>query len=230
MISGITRIVATVTLLLGAGGAAATGTETWEFEVRLDDRKIGYHRFDLGHEGGRQVLQTEASFDVKVLFINAFRYRHRNTEIWQNGCLASIDAVTDNNGDDLFVRGEQTGERFTLASGSEPAELDGCVQTFAYWNPAILEARRLLNSQTGEYESVAIELDGEDTVSVEGQPVAALRYSLETQGGDITLWYSKDDSRWLALEAPARGDRKIRYLPKRVPDNAPEGVLVADNT
>ena len=51
-----------------------------------------------------------------------------------------------------------------------------------------------------------------------GQPVEAVRYRLNAKAGAITLWYSNDESRrWLALEAPAKGGRKIRYVPVQVP-------------
>jgi hypothetical protein len=59
--------------------------------------------------------------------------------------------------------------------------------------------------------------------------IDALRYSLETPGGEIKLWYASEDRRWLALEAPARGERKIRYVPRQVPPRPPQGVLLASN-
>ena len=76
----------------------------------LNDKPIGFHNFSLTRDGERQTLTTEASFDVKFLFINAFRYRHDNVEVWSDGCLESIYANTDNNGDFFSVRGERYDE------------------------------------------------------------------------------------------------------------------------
>ena len=56
-----------------------------------------------------------------------------------------------------------------------------------------------------------------DMVDVDGSPVEAVRYTLSTSGGDIRLWYTREGL-WLALEAPAKGGRTIRYRPVRLPD------------
>ena len=189
----------------------------WQFDVLLDDKPIGVHTFAVEDTGTALRLETAASFDVKFLFITAFRYRHQNTEVWQDGCLSSIDAVTDSNGKELVVRGRRDGGDFDIAQTDSTKTLPGCVQTFAYWNPAVLESEQLLNSQTGEYESVAVTYEGPDEVSLGGQAIAALRYTLATRGGDITLWYSRDDLTWLGLEAPAKGGRTLAYRPTRVP-------------
>jgi hypothetical protein len=197
---------------------AETYQADWRFEVLLNDKPIGFHSFSLTGAGERQTLTTEAQFDVKFLFINAFRYRHDNTEIWGNGCLDSINATTDSNGDFLSVRGQRHEDSFRLEG--QPAEpLPGeCIQTFAYWNPDILDSSRLLNSQTGELEDVTVIRENLDAVDINGKTVEAIRYRLLAKSGAITLWYSNDASRrWLALEAPAKGGRTLRYIPVRIP-------------
>ncbi len=204
-----------------------TAAAQWRFDVLLDGKPIGYHRFELQHQGEQKVLTTEASFDVKFLFVTAFRYRHENTEVWNDNCLLSIDASTNSNGKKLRVRGSVDDESFNLQSETGSATLPGCVKTFAYWNPAVLESARLLNSQTGEYEEVAVTLEGTEQVAVDGAPVAALRYRLSAQAGDITLWYSQDDKTWLGLEAPAKGGRKILYQAVVVPERTLAEELVA---
>ncbi len=224
-----TCLVATAAATLSIA-AANTRELEWQFGVLLDDKRIGYHNFNVSYDGNQRVLETEAKFDVKVLFLTAFRYRHSNTEIWNDGCLASIDASTNNNGDQLEVIGRRDGGAFALRSHNGESELPKCVQSFAYWNPAILESERLLNSQTGEYEDVSVNFEGEDEVSVGGKSVDALRYRLSAKRGDITLWYATDDRRWLALEAPAKGGRTIRYEPLAVPEPQVFEELVATKT
>ena len=201
-----------------ASHAAVDGAEMkrWQFEVLLDDKAIGEHTFELANEGDRHVLKSRASFDVKFLFVTAFRYRHQSTEVWSDNCLASIDATTDSNGKQLSVRGSSQDNSFNL-EGQEASALPECVQTFAYWNPDVLESTRLLNSQTGAYEAVNISWDGREAVDVSGTPVEADRYRIGTRKGDITLWYSAGDQTWLALEAPAKGGRTLAYRPTHVP-------------
>jgi len=55
--------------------------------VLVDDDKIGYRRFELADLGDERRVRSEAKFDVRLLFVNAFRYRRENTEIWSDGCF-----------------------------------------------------------------------------------------------------------------------------------------------
>ena len=198
--------------------SAETYQADWRFEVLLNDKPIGFHSFSLTGDAERQTLTTEAQFDVKFLFINAFRYRHDNAEIWGKGCLNSINAKTDSNAEFLSVRGQRSDNVFRL-EGQPTGPLPGeCIQTFAYWNPDILDSSRLLNSQTGELEDVTVIQEDLDAVDINGKTVEAIRYRLLARSGTITLWYSNDASRrWLALEAPAKGGRTLRYIPVRIP-------------
>jgi hypothetical protein len=226
-ISTLLRLVLLMAVAAPVSAQAMTPTLNWKFGVLLDDKEIGHHSFRVSQDGSRQLLETEAKFDVKILFITAFRYRHQNTEAWEGDCLATIDAQTDSNGKALAVKGQVQGDRFEVSSATGTANLPECVQTFAYWKPEILEADRLLNSQTGDYEDVTVVFEGADVVEVGSESIAASRYRLSAKAGDIKLWYASDDSRWLALEAPAKGGRTIRYEPVAVPDAAAAKLLMA---
>jgi len=206
-----------VLALSGAAVAEQQDTSAWRFRVLLDDKPIGHHTFELAETGDGYRLTTEAAFDVRILFINAFRYRHRNVETWSGDCLESIDAQTDSNGREFSVTGRRGRDGFSLSANDDDGLLPGCIRTFAYWQPSILGEDRLLNSQTGEYEAVESHFDGRDEIVANGEAIAAERYVLETRAGDVTLWYGADDGRWLALEAPARGGRKLRYEPELLP-------------
>lgn len=202
----------------------AQAEQVWEFDVFLDDKPIGSHVFEVERSDGRTVLTSTADFEVKFLFVTAFEYAHRNKEVWVDGCLAEIDAITNNNGERLVVEGERDDSAFAVSGKSGSRELDGCVQTFAYWEPSILGASNLLNAQTGEYESVDAKLDGEEVINVKGESVAVDRYRLSAKKGDILLWYTKENQRWVGLDAPAKGDRRIRYEVSKVPSIKPSVV------
>lgn len=204
----------------GVSVANVPSEARWDFKVLLDNREIGSHQFIVSEENGRQVIETEASFDVRVLFVNLYSYRHQNREIWQGDCLAAINSVTDDNGKDFLVRGKAADERFELKTAETQKQLPGCVMTFAYWNPAFLSAEKLLNVQTGKYEDVSIEQVGEETLTFQGQDINAFKYVVSLGAGPITLWYSASDFRWLALESEAAGGRTLRYEPVALPANA----------
>jgi hypothetical protein len=117
--------------------------KTLMFDVFLDGKKIGYHRFEIDGPGSNVAVRSEASFDVKFLFVTAFSYRHSAEEDWAGGCLNQIAARTDANGKQLIVVGSRTDNAFVIDTGEQEAELPECVMTFAYWNPGFLEQPRL---------------------------------------------------------------------------------------
>jgi hypothetical protein len=206
------RLCAIVLTSLCASVAQASQEQAWHFRVFLDDKPIGTHRFRLLDEGQRQVVQSEADFDVRFWFIEAYNYLHRNREVWQEGCLAEIDAQTDDNGRQQSVSGSRAEDGFRLLSSAQgEITLPPCVMTFAYWDPAFLEEGRLLNPQTGEYVAVSVERIGTSTVPYQGQEVTAEGYRLTAGEITIDVWYSPQ-RRWLALESIAEGGRRLRYV------------------
>ena len=205
--------IAALLLLVAGSGISLAGeapSRTLMFDVFLDGKKIGYHRFEIDGSESNAAVVSEASFDVKFLFVTAFSYRHSARENWTGGCLEEIEARTDSNGKELNVVGERTGDAFVIDTGEQEARLPGCVMSFAYWNPGFLEQPRLLNPQTGEYVDVEVEELGRDVVRLDGREVPARSVRLTARQMDITLWYS-ENAEWLALESVANGGRILRY-------------------
>jgi hypothetical protein len=207
------RIVAASLLFATLSGVSLAGdpaSRTLVFDVYLDGKKIGYHRFEIDGTESNAAVVSEASFDVKFLFVTAFSYRHSARENWTGGCLEEIEARTDSNGKELNVVGERTGNAFVIDTGEQEARLPECVMSFAYWNPGFLEQPRLLNPQTGEYVDVEVEELGRDVIRLDGREVPARSVRLTARQMDITLWYS-ENAEWLALESVAKGGRILRY-------------------
>jgi hypothetical protein len=169
-------------LLILSAASAHAKTKTWDFKVFLDGREVGTHRFTLTEKGDAGELRSVARFDLQFLFVTAWRYRHEATERWRDGCLESLVARTENNGEPYAVEWRR-GER--------------CEMSFAYWNPRILGATRLLNAQTGDLEPVRF------------SRLADERWRLSAPGIQIELEYAKGE--WVALEALKDG-RRLRYV------------------
>ncbi|MBM3367684.1 MAG: hypothetical protein FJY43_05290, partial [Betaproteobacteria bacterium] len=86
-------------VLLLAAAPAFAEARAWEFRVFLEEREIGRHRFILSGQGAQRELRSEARFDVRILRIPAYRYRHDALEHWRGDCLVSLSATTDDNGE-----------------------------------------------------------------------------------------------------------------------------------
>ena len=198
-------------MLTGPAFASQTSSEnSLLFRVLLDGKPIGEHRFELRSAGDTREVISEAEFRVRFLFIDAYRYRHTATERWQGDCLVSLDARTNDNGDIETVNASRSGDGLAVNATGNESWHGGCVRSFAYWNAAILDATRLLNAQTGQYQPVSAGLLGEDRIAVNGSMETALRYRLTGENIDIDLWYTRD-SEWVALEFEIEPGRRLRY-------------------
>lgn len=197
-------------LLVSSAVAAASPNQAWTFDVYLDDQVIGQHRFEVYRHGDTQYVSIDADFDVRVLFFSAYQYRHDNYEVWQGECLKSIRARTDDNGDKAFVDGQLDGGVLRLRTAAGAKTLPGCIKTFAYWDPAILTSRYLLNAQTGELLAVHSRSLGQQTIRVRGEDVSARHYRLVTAKFTIDLWYSPQHQ-WLALQSTTQSGAVLRY-------------------
>lgn len=202
-------------LLLSVPAApAATERDEWLFNVLLDGSPIGTQTFRRERDGDLSRVSIEASFDVKIFFVTAYTYRHRNEEVWNGDCLQSMTSSTDDNGKSFRVLASMQPEGFVVENTRDSVtgrqKLDGCVDSFAYWDPEELKTGRLLNSQTGEYEAVSLLELGEEAVSFRGQPTRARRIALTGDKLRIDLWYT-DRNDWIALESTTTSGRKLYY-------------------
>jgi hypothetical protein len=195
----------------------------WYFQVFLDDKPIGYHHFTLNDNR----LQSTAEFNVKILFINAYHYKHNNRELWDGNCLAEIHSETIDNGEQYSVNGATVNNHFRVSTQDSKTTLTGCVRTFAYWDPELLDTPYLLNTQTGEYQEVNLEQAGNEEFSLYGKTVQASRYVLKTDDGDIELWYGPEGE-WIALNSTTKGGRILRYV-RRFSDELTKSNKQADN-
>jgi hypothetical protein len=180
-------------LALTASLGAHASIATWDFRVMLDGRDIGRHTFSREEVADGARVVSEASFDVRVLLLSVYRYEHRAEELWRGGCLVSIEARTDDNGERKDV-------------STRPG---GCISSFAYWDPVIVRADRLLNAQTGEVVPVRFTALGVESIAVRGRAISASRYRLRGPALSIDLWYA--GAQWVALESSLEGGRRLRY-------------------
>jgi Family of unknown function (DUF6134) len=180
----------------GASESAPASGREWNFRVLLDGKEVGWHRYAVRGDGEATEVESRAQFDVRVLLVNAYRYRHEARERWRGACLDGLEARTETNGEVDEVEATARGDALVVAGPAGDARHAGC-------------ASHLLNSQTGELLPVRIADRGTELVHVSGRSVSAARHRLSAPGLQIDLWYA--DGRWIALEAPTPSGRVLRY-------------------
>jgi len=203
--------LASAAMALITAWTPAKANELLRFQVYLDDNPIGEHSFRIAEGADSTRVSSRAAFDVDFLFINAYRYRHNSSEVFRDGCLAAIDANTNDNGKRFEVEGSRVGDGLRIESADGVERAAGCIKTFAYWDRSFLDQRRLLNPQTGDIERVRVRSKGSERIEVEdGRKLPAQRYALSTDELTIDLWYN-DELGWVGLESDTGKGRRIIY-------------------
>lgn len=195
--------------------APAPASET--YEVRLDGKPIGTHRFTITVDAEHgTTVRADARFDVRLLGVTLYRYRHRVEERWADGCLHAISARTDDNGHVADVEGQSEGDGFEIRvrSDGRPTSTSvaaaRCLWSFAYWNPALAGQTRLLDPGTGRVEAVTMTAAAPPPPDLAQLVQAPLR-GLHIGGlaEPIDVWYAGE--RWVGLDTIVRGGRRLSY-------------------
>jgi hypothetical protein len=194
---------------------AGNRQQQWAFAVHLDGRRIGKHTFTVTTDGAQTRVESVADYEVRALFVSLFRYRHSANEVWQDGCLTSLDARTRINGDAIEVTSARSHAGLEIESndrrGVRRFETVGCAGTFAYWDRIRLERDTLINSQTGEPAAATVAHVSSETIDVAGVPVEADHYRLHADDQVIDLWYEADSGIWIAMSANVHNGRHLDY-------------------
>lgn len=213
--SGSRMAMAILVLLLGLASlsppAWSATSQTYDFKVFLGKDEIGRQRFDVSSEGERTQVRVDAQFKVRFLYITVYTYRHTNVETWEGACLREIRAETDDNGESFFVTGIIRNGQMHVQTQAGNWIGEGCIKTFAYWNPEWITGERLLNSQTGEHQPASLLVVGEETISVQGVPTRTTHRRIVTDKFTIDLWYTLN-GRWVALHSTTKKGDTLRYM------------------
>jgi hypothetical protein len=190
--------------------ASENNAQQLKFKVFLDDDEIGFHNHTVSSIEGGETVSIEASFDIEIFFINVFSYRHQADEVWQQGCLVSLNSTTTENSDREFVKSSVVEGALQVESVEHNTRLTSCVSSFAYWDVKRLQAEYLLNSQTGEYVPAELTALGESSFKFSDTTSSATQYRLFAEDAFIDLWYDDNDV-WMALQTKVNGGRVLTY-------------------
>ena len=195
MIRSVFPLFLLATLFIGQAAsiepvAEVAGARVLDFDVFLNDREVGHHRFELLEQGESIEVSSTMSLDFKVFEIKRVKYRHQANEIWQSGCLVALQSETEKQGDTVAVEASTDQSGLVIQRPKEVETIAGCVRGFSYWNPQWLEGDNLLNAETGINVPVAISSRFSEQDNITHIKVALPKVDIELQYDAAGEWLS----------------------------------------
>ena len=197
--------------------AAPAGAETrrFDFEVLRNGRPIGSHVAVVEKRGEETLVQV--ALDLAVTFgpFTLYRYKHRSTERWRDGRLATIEAETDDDGTRLWLRAEAEGDGIVLdwPEGRQVGAADTLPSS--YWNPKLRSAKAWIETHWGIIAPIAITTEPPVTVRLPGREVKAIPHRIKSEKADVTPLYA-DDGEWVGMSFDLWGAH-FEYVAKAPP-------------
>lgn len=181
------------------------------FKVRRNGQSVGMHTVRFERAGDTITTRTRFDVEVDVLFFTAYRYLYESTATWRNGCLVSLKAVTDDNGDQSRVSVERRdGELVVTGPAGTSTTGIGTMPT-EHWNAQVLGDRSVINTITGRVNAVVLDSGGTETVVLgDGVSGPARRYVYR---GELAseVWYD-EKARWVRMRFPGKDGSTIEYI------------------
>lgn len=174
------------------------------FQVFLNDRKVGSHEFRIVKKNRQIEVDSSLNIEFKAMGFFKVKYTHKANEIWRDGCLQSLVSETQKRGKKINVEAQQSDLGMVVKGLKSTQTLNGCVRTFAYWNPQFLYEDYLLNAENGEYVPVAV--TSSTLVNSAGSKV-----SIDGSKVDIQLEYDTS-GKWLSLQSELKMGGILRYV------------------
>jgi len=194
------------------------------FDIYREGGRIGQHTVALRRDGDRLITDIEIDIAVKYAFVTAYRYEHRNREVYDaRNRLVSMSSRTNNNGEQLSVKIEREGDELVVDGRGGRQRVDGDLLPTTYWQPRSIELTRWIDTQNGRVVESEVTALGSEEIRGDGKRINAEHYRLR---GDLDcdLWYSADG--WAKLDFDVRGSRityrrrpesDVASLPQAIP-------------
>ncbi len=195
-------------------------TRSYAFEVLRNGRPIGNHIAVVEKKDGGTVVRVAVDLAVTFGPITLYRYKHRSTELWQDGRLVRIDAETDDDGTKLWLRAWAEDGRIVVDGPEGRQEAPSGTLPSSYWNPGLRTAGAWIETHWGILAPIKTTREAPVTVRLPGREVQAIPHRIASEKAEVTPLYT-EEGEWVGLTFDLWGAR-FDYVPK-----APSTVTVA---
>jgi hypothetical protein len=158
------------------------------FAIERNGEEIGRHEVTFKQRGGRLEVRIKVTVDYRFLSIPVYRFEHDAHEIWKDGTLQELRAITNDNGEsfDVVVRPQASG--LLLYVNGEEHDVRRDAVPSSLWRQDMARSGQMINPADGEVMSVKVSAAKWVQMTVRGATIRAQKFVMT---GDLEreLWY-----------------------------------------
>lgn len=188
-----------------------------KFDVIRKNKIIGSVETTFEEKNSHLIVQTVVDIKVKVLFIPAYKFFQKTTEIWKNNEFIEFEGYTDFEDDrEYFIKGKDNENNFIAIGmdGEITTELN--ILPLNYWNKEILLQDKIFDTQKGIIRDINVEQLDNEKIFINNTEIIAEKYILNASKNpkdlgpfpEYTIWYDKNDE-LIKFEFKNPKDKKI---------------------
>jgi hypothetical protein len=158
------------------------------FAIERNGEEIGRHEVTFEQRGGRLEVRIKVTVDYHFLFISVYRFEHDAHEIWKDGTLQELRAITNDNGESFDVVVWPQASGLLLNVNGEEHDVGRGVVSSSLWCQDMVRSGKMIDPTNGEVMSVKVSAAKWVQVTVRGVTIRAQKFVMT---GDLEreLWY-----------------------------------------
>jgi len=212
----INRIcVALLASVFGMGALAHPFQDIYGDEIRFqvvrNNQSVGSYitRFHSTREGWE--AQVEMKLSMPILLLWQYDYHYQASETWKDDRLSQLNIRINDNGDKSRMRFIRRNDRLVDGAKGDPGVGVALpILTSHHFNPDVVNARRILNTLTGQENRVELVHQGEVRLQIGDKQIRTDHYRYHGDLHDTEVWYAKS-GQWVKLRFPDRTGALVEF-------------------
>ena len=171
--------------------------DTIEFDVLRNGKRVGEHVTRFERDGAGIRVDSRMRLDIRILLVPVYDFTYESRARWCGDGLLELDARVDDNGEERRTLARREAGALVVRHGDHVVRAGTGLLPTNHWNPRVVAEREVLNTLTGNVNTVSIGpcARGEPTIEQAAPGSVCYAYSgdLETR-----VWYDVE-GRWSGL-------------------------------
>ena len=178
-----------------------------EYELFLNDKLIGLHKFNFNKKGDLLVVNSVGNFKVTKLGIDLMNYKTKTEEIYKENQLIKFKSKTNQNDKIKFVNLEYNAKNshFYIDGSSYKGKTQISSIIGSWWNHEIVTKSKQISAVSGRVLDQKVEFLGKNKIKISDKEYNALHFLILSDDNkplnkkklNINVWYDSKTLLWI---------------------------------